>query len=177
MHAWDGGFLFIWLCPIRVYHNFVIFHREGVYDIKENMRVVQCMKIKKYTVILALVLVLLTGCTVEKTDSKKQNDIEFTVMDTDEIPEELKTMIEEGKQGPFKLTYGDKGYLYIAEGYGKQKTSGYSIEVNEVYETENAVYLKTSLIGPKKGEKILKNATYPYVVVKIEYNEKHVVFE
>ena len=131
----------------------------------------------KICIIFVLGILLLTGCTMEKTSEKKIKDIEFTVMDTDDIPDELKTMIEEGKEKPFKLTYGDKGFLYIAEGYGEQASSGYSVEVAEVYESENAIYMKTNLLGPLKGEKVIEKATYPYVVIKIEYNEKHVVFK
>lgn len=120
---------------------------------------------------------LLTGCTAEKIDDSKQRDIEFTVMKEEEIPPELESEIEESRDTPFKLSYGDKGYLYIAHGYGRQATSGYSVEVTELYETENAIYIHTNLIGPSKEEEIIEKATYPYVVVKIEYSEKHVVFE
>ena len=37
--------------------------------------------------------------------------------------------------------------------------------------------MKTNLIGPPKDEEIIEESTYPYVVVKIEYIEKDVVFE
>lgn len=148
-----------------------------MYDDIENIYVVQYMGIKKCVLFLLLACMFLSGCAVEKADDKKQKDIEFTVTDQEDIPEGLKTQIEENKENPFKLTYGDKGYLYLAEGYGEQATSGYSIEVAEVYETKNAIYMKTNLIGPAKDEEILKKATYPYVVIKIEYNEKHVVFK
>ena len=135
------------------------------------------MGMKKCMLFLLLACMFLSGCAVEKADDKKQKDIEFTVTDQEDIPEGLKTQIEENKEKPFKLTYGENGYLYLAQGYGKQATSGYSIEVAEVYETKNAIYMKTNLIGPAKDEEILKKATYPYVVIKIEYNEKHVVFK
>ena len=92
-------------------------------------------------------------------------------------PEELEEMIEEKGEEPFKLTYADDGTLYIAVGYGKQPTSGYSIKVTELYETENAIYIHTNLIGPAKDEKILERATYPYIVIKTEFIDKNVVFE
>lgn len=136
---------------------------------------VRFMKIKM-CIIFVLGAFLLNGCTMEKENDKKIKDIEFTVLDPEDAPKELKDMIKEEKEQPFKLTLGEDGFLYIAEGYGKQASSGYSIEVTEVYEAENAIYIKTNLLGPEKGEKVTKKATYPYVVVKIEYNEKHVVF-
>lgn len=148
-----------------------------MYDGIENICVVQGMDFKRCILFLIGSFLLLTGCAVEKTDTKKINDIEFTVTAEEDIPKELKSQIEEAKESPFKITYGDKGYLYIAQGYGQQQTSGYSIEVTDLYETSNAIYIKTSLIGPAKDEKIQKKVTYPYVAVKIEFNEKHVVFE
>lgn len=122
-------------------------------------------------------LCLFAGCTVEKISTEKLRDIEFTVVPKKDIPEELEEMIDEKEEEPFKLTYADEGSLYIAQGYGKQPTSGYSIEVKELYETENAIYVHTNLIGPAKDEKILERATYPYIVVRVEFVDKNVVFE
>ena len=76
-----------------------------------------------------------------------------------------------------KLNYGYKGYLYIARGYGTKKTTGYSVEVFQCYETGNSVVIKTGLQGPGKKEEILKKKTYPYVVIKMEYTDKQVVFK
>ena len=53
----------------------------------------------------------------------------------DEIPEELKTIIDQKKTGEFKLTYADQDELYIVVGYGKQLTGGYSIQFPDVYLT------------------------------------------
>lgn len=87
------------------------------------------------------------------------------------------TMIKEKEKEPFKLTYADKGELYIAEGYGEQSTSGYSIEVKDCFETENAIYIHTNLMGPAKDEKIVETKSYPYIVIKMEFIDKNVVFQ
>lgn len=108
---------------------------------------------------------------------KKLKDVEFTVVDQSEVPQELLTSIEEKKKEGFKLTYTDKESLYVAVGYGKQKTGGYSISVDECYLTENAIYFETTLTGPEKGEKINEVASYPYIVVKMKYSQEPVVFE
>lgn len=127
--------------------------------------------------IMCITTCLLAGCSAEKTSIEKLRDMEFTVVPNKDVPEELKTMIDGKGENPFKLTYADNGELYIAVGYGKQPTSGYSINVKELFETKNAIYIHTNLIGPAKDEKILERATYPYIVVKTEYIEKNVVFE
>lgn len=127
--------------------------------------------------LLCICTFLLAGCSVTKTDKDKIRDIEFTVVDVQDIPEELAAQIEEAKAEPFRLTYGDNGYLYIARGYGTKDTSGYSVEVPECYETSNAICMESNLIGPDKAEKVLKKPTYPYAVIKLEYSDKDVIFD
>lgn len=133
---------------------------------------------KKLFLFLILCLCLVqAGCSVKKLNTEKLKDIDFTVLEEENIPEELQAKIAEQKTQPFKLTYADNGALYIAEGYGEQETSGYSIKVKECYETENAVYVHTNLIGPAKEEKIVETKTYPYIVIKMEFIDKNVVFQ
>lgn len=119
----------------------------------------------------------LLGCGMEETATKKLRDVEFTVIDQSEIPQELLSTMEEKKKDGFKLTYADEKNLYLAVGYGEQKTGGYSIAVDECYLTENAIYFGTTLTGPEKGEKINQVSSYPYIVVKMEAIDEPVVFE
>lgn len=119
----------------------------------------------------------LFACGMEKTATKKLRDVEFTVIDQSEIPQELLSTMEEKKKEGFKLTYADENNLYLAVGYGEQKTGGYSIAVDECYLTENAIYFGTTLTGPEKGEKINQVSSYPCIVVKMESIDEPVVFE
>ena len=133
---------------------------------------------KKLILVLVCVSVLcLVGCASEQLSSEKLRDIEFTVVSENKIPKELEEMMDEKEGKPFKLTYADNGIMYIAVGYGEQPTSGYSIEVKELYETKNAMYVHTDLIGPSKDEKVVERKSYPYIVVKAEFVDKNVVFE
>ena len=122
-------------------------------------------------------LMLCQGCSVKKMNTEKIRDVEITVLEEEKIPEEFLTQIEEKKSGPFKITYADKDALYIARGYGEQKTSGYSIEVKELYATENAVHIRTELKGPGEKEQVIEKSTWPYIAVKLDYHNRHVVFE
>lgn len=131
---------------------------------------------KKFVIILFMALIL-TGCVTETDTEGKQRDLEFTVVKKEEIPEELRKDIEERQKDTFQITYTDGNFLYIAEGYGIQPTSGYSVSVTEVYETENAICIHTNLIGPGSGEEVKKTESFPYVAVKVEYSEKQVVFK
>ncbi len=129
------------------------------------------------TCIILILTISLTGCvrTVDKTG--KLRDLDFTVVSEERLPAELKQIIDERKQAPFKVTFTDKKYLYICVGYGEQSTGGYSIVLDELYETQNSIVAETKLLGPKEkveGEEI---ASYPYIVIKLENIEKPVVFE
>lgn len=122
-------------------------------------------------------LCIFCSCNSEEISKNKLRDLDFTVVEQEDIPEELTKIIDEKKENPFKLSYANSNYLYIVEGYGKQQTGGYSIQINELYETDNAIYIHTTLLGPSKDEQIEQAITYPYVVAKIEFLEKNVVFE
>ncbi len=139
-------------------------------------------RLKRAGIIIAALTMgalMLTGCSDKKDPLEKIKDLEFTVIAEENIPEELLQVINEKKTEVFKVTYQDNGFLYICMGYGEQETGGYSISVNSLYETENAVYFDTTLIGPQPGETDGKknSPSYPYVVVKTEMIEKPVVFE
>lgn len=133
------------------------------------------MKIKCF--LIGVFIFTLCGCSIQKDDIEKLRDVEFTVVDPHKIPEELLQHIEGVKAEPFEITYGDEGYLYIAKGYGEKDTSGYSIEVDECYETTNTICMKSSLLGPQKEEDMVEQPTFPYIVIKTEYSEKCVVFQ
>lgn len=131
---------------------------------------------KKWYLILFAICIL-AGCGVETQDAEKLEDLEFTVLDPEKVPEELRNVLEEKKAAPFKVTYEDEGYLYICIGYGEQQSSGYSIAVEDLYLTSNAIYVDTELLGPGNGEETALASTCPYIVLKLEYLDKSVVFE
>lgn len=133
----------------------------------------------KKIIILLAALFILAGCGSINDKTEKLKDLDFTVLAEDSFPAELKTLIDEKNHQEFKMTYLDSGFLYICIGYGKMSTGGYSIQVKELYETLNAVYVTTLLIGPEPGSIDLtkKNSpSYPTIVIKTKWVEKSVVF-
>ncbi len=119
----------------------------------------------------------LCGCSIEETNGTKLSDLEYAIVEEADLPEELKAQIEEKKAADFKMTYESGGELYIVRGYGEQATGGYSICVRELYLTSNAILFRTELIGPRKGESARQSPSYPYIAVKTDYREEHVIFE
>ena len=128
-------------------------------------------------ILTTVMLLSLSACSMLSEENVKLRDLDFTVLSEEKIPQELKTIIEERKAQEFKLTYSDKENLFIVIGYGEQQTGGYSIAVNELYLTDNAVYVSTSLLGPDAEEKGKQQASYPYIVIKTELVDETVIFE
>lgn len=128
-------------------------------------------------VLSVAVLSAVQGCIAEYDSTEKLKDFDFTVVDEEDAPEELRTMIDEAREKPYQMVYSDQGVLWIAEGYGKKETTGYSVEISELYETEDAVHIRTRLLGPGAQEEICQAATYPCVIVQMEYIEKDVLFD
>ena len=125
--------------------------------------------------------VLLSGCGFGTIEEQKTGDVTYEIVKREEIPEQLKEEIKEAEKSEMWISYADTGReekcLYVVRGYGTQQTTGYSIEVNACYETANTVVVGTTLQGPQKREKIHKKKTYPYIVIKMPYTEKEIIYE
>ena len=128
-------------------------------------------------VIASIMAACLSACGGDTVNEQNRENLEFTVVSEDRLPDELKEILDQKKESAFKLTYADEGYLYICIGYGKQESGGYSVTVNELYETDNAIYVNTNLLGPKAGSSPGTSPSYPYIVLKIEFRDKTVVFD
>lgn len=98
----------------------------------------------------------------------------------EKLPQTLLETIDPQKEQPFKFTYEEAGYVYICIGYGRQESGGYSIQVEDLYLTENSIHVKTSLMGPSAAVKEAQKeptASCPYIVIKTEALDYPVVFE
>ena len=102
--------------------------------------------IKKIAVVL-FVTISICGCATENNAEAKLRDLEFTVVEEEEQPEALVEVIEQKKSSPFQISYTLGEDLYLAIGYGEQQTGGYSISVDELYETENNIVVNTTLLS------------------------------
>ena len=129
--------------------------------------------------ILSLMMIIITtaGCKMVKVENVRVEELDYTVVTDRDIPEILKNLIQEQKTEPFELTYEFEGYLYVAKGYGKQESGGYSIRVNDLYLGKNAIYVEMDLVGPETMEEMAAGASYPYIVLKLEGRTEPVLFE
>ncbi len=118
----------------------------------------------------------LVGCTSADEPAGKVADLEFTVVPEEEIPEELAKLIRQKKANEFKLSYSADGKLYIVAGFGEKATGGYSVRVNALYLTENAIVFDTDLLGPGKDEEVSQGTSWPYIVICTVDRPESVIF-
>lgn len=120
-------------------------------------------------------LLVCSGCKSIKIEEAKREQISYTVIAQEDVPREIESLIEEKKTETFQLTFKSGDELYLFKGYGQQMSGGYSIQVIDLSESENAVFFETKLIGPA-DENIGSEPSYPYIGVKMEYINKPVQF-
>ena len=131
---------------------------------------------KAVCLLAALVLAaVLSGCGLIRIEEEERKPVDYTVVERQDIPAALDEIMNEKKEKEFQLSYETGEALYLAKGYGRQMSGGYSIQVTDLSASVNAVFFETKLIGPTEevqgGE-----PSYPYIVVKTEYRDVPVQF-
>lgn len=119
--------------------------------------------------------VLLCGCSVTHIDTGKVKDLPYTIVDEYDVPEEMREAITDQEQESFLYTWANEGKLYIVQGYGRQESAGYQIQVDAFYESSDVLVLATTLMGPKPDTDTEHGTDCPYLVIQTEYNPKHVI--
>ena len=132
---------------------------------------------KKATGLICVLIltVVLSGCCFIKIEEGERTPLEYTIMKQEEIPPEAVELMEQKKEKTFQMTYQVGDVRYLMKGYGQQLTGGYSIQVEEVSESENAVFCKTRLVGPEE-KNIGSEPSYPCIVLRITDTQKPVRF-
>lgn len=131
---------------------------------------------KAVCLLAALVLAaVLSGCGLIRIEEEERKPVDYTVVERQDIPAALDEIMNEKKEKEFQLSYETGEDLYLAKGYGRQMSGGYSIQVEELGASSNGLFFVTRLIGPKD----LNEAgvpSYPCIVIKTEPQKKPVVF-
>ena len=92
-----------------------------------------------FTLSLGLTL-LLAGCTLTEKKEITGEPLDFTVVPAEDVPDELKTILEANKESEMMISYRIGDYLYIIRGYGKQETGGCSIAVDQLILAEDGIH-------------------------------------
>ena len=127
---------------------------------------------------LTMCFLLLASCGKKQDTGEVKKQVAFSICEEEELPDELKDLIEDKKECPFQLTFQNSANLYIVVGYGEQPRGEYVAAVRELYETEKGIYADTTLISLSyvRDQKAGEPSTYPYVVLKCKKTDKPVFF-
>lgn len=129
------------------------------------------------TIVLAiLAAALFSGCGISEKGPDRVRNLEYTVTESEDLPEGLTEKMEQKKKSSFHFAYEDGEFMYLAIGYGEQKTGGYSIQIRDCYLSQEGVVVDTELIGPRKGEEVSEGASFPVIVLKLELRKENVIF-
>ena len=75
------------------------------------------------------------------------------------------------------MSYQAGDALYIVRGYGQQETGGYSISVEACVLADDGIHVLFQLHGPAADETIVKEPSWPCVVLKLPYREGEIFFD
>ena len=132
------------------------------------------MKKTALALLAAVMLLVFGGCGLVRVEKAPREPLDYTLVNSREVPEEIKKLIEAKKTREFQMTYQSGEDLYLIKGYGRQMTGGYSIAVEEFGIMGKVLRFKTKLIGP--SENAGGEPSYPCIVVKTKYREEPVEF-
>ena len=135
---------------------------------------------RRRLVVVGVWVVILVGLLVcikfEAVDKKRVRVLEYEVVLEENIPGEIMEELQGFGKGVCRCSYICSDSLYIVVYYGEQATDGYTVEINEPYESSNAIFVETTLKGPTSYKDVKEEESYPYVVLKLKLSDKKVVF-
>ncbi|MFC0778993.1 protease complex subunit PrcB family protein [Flavobacterium sp. HJSW_4] len=138
-------------------------------------------------VISVLAIFVLVSCGVKKVQSSNPSLYEVLTTQTDgggnikffEIltePNEIK-MLENDPNLAHKMKDPDvQDYNYVILNMGEKNTSGYSIDVEKVEETDKNIIITVKENSPAKDVMTMQVISYPYTVVKI-HSKKEIIIK
>lgn len=134
--------------------------------------------------ILVLVALACVSSGCRKQEARERQDLDFTVCEETELPDDLWQIIEEKKLHAFQMSYTTKDHLYIVVGYGEHDRTNLCVVVEELYKTDRAIYIKTDLKTEAEMEGDISgvasgtdsntpdgqtgtSSMYPYIVIRL----------
>lgn len=92
----------------------------------------------------------------------------------EELPETVYTVVNENKFVAGVSSVDEGGFKYIIISAGQQPNGGYSINVDEVLETDAGIFVDAKVQGPEPGMMHAQVITYPVQVIKVKSSKKAV---
>lgn len=115
---------------------------------------------------MLLAAVLLAGCGRRFPIHAERSEVSYEICSKEQLPGQLQTIIEKKKQKPSAFSFHDGGYTYLVVCYGEKEYGGYSVRVEECSRGSHILYMRTQLVGPAAGEKVIRKKSWPRLIVR-----------
>ena len=86
----------------------------------------------------AVILMLLASCRITDVSEGERKELSYAIVKPGDFPPEIDQILRRKKESAFQMAYESGDDLYILRGYGKQKSGGFFIQIEEVSKSENA---------------------------------------
>ncbi len=139
------------------------------------------MRYKKciFWFILVGLLLAMTGCQSKKIQERtyeNMTDLTYEIVSGSDVPHKVNEKIFREKEEGFGFTYRDGEEMYIAFGFGRQNTGGFSIQMMAAKENESEILIEARLVAPGPEEVVSTSPSYPYMILKMASMKKDVQF-
>ncbi len=129
--------------------------------------------------VVLLLLMMVISCG-EKQKPKRtyesMQDAVYEIVSGSDVPHKVNEKIFKERDKGFGFSYRDNEGMYIAFGFGRQNTGGFSIQLAAVKENEDEILIEAKLIAPAPEEVVSTSPSYPYMILKMDNTEKNVEF-
>lgn len=129
--------------------------------------------------VVLLLLMMVISCG-EKQKPKRtyesMKDAVYEIVSGSDVPHKVNEKIFKERDKGFGFSYRDNEGMYIAFGFGRQNTGGFSIQLAAVKENEDEILIEAKLIAPAPEEVVSTSPSYPYMILKMDNTEKNVEF-
>lgn len=136
-------------------------------------------RIRQVSLMAAMILVFLTGCFGKEPPTRTYGDMTdmvYEIVSGSDVPHKVNEKIFKEKEKGFGFTFRDGEEMYIAFGFGRQNTGGFSIQMAAAKENDSAILIEAKLVAPGPEEVVATSPSYPYMILKMANVEKDVQF-
>ncbi|MBQ9155557.1 MAG: protease complex subunit PrcB family protein [Eubacterium sp.] len=121
---------------------------------------------------LIFALLLLGGCDGGLNLAESRQEADYVICPPGHFPPELKRRIEGKCKKACSFTFSNTSSTYLVVCYGRQEYAGCSIRVEECSMGPRTLYLRTQLMGPGGEDPVVREPTWPYIVVRCQRTDK-----
>lgn len=105
---------------------------------------------------------------------EEESKVDYDVVDYDDLPDRVQEQVDYLKLNKNFKAYEYDDEVYLIATMGRKSTGGYSIDITDVYETEQSdgYYTIKAVVetdSPSLDENVSKDDTFPFCVVKFDY--------